>query len=61
MDGNREEEYFILPIDECFRLVGLMRLNWKGLSGGTDVWREIARFFADMRSRAIHPGVVLRA
>jgi hypothetical protein len=61
MDGERQEEYYILPIDECFRLVGLMRLNWKGLSGGTDVWREIAGFFAAMRSRAIQSGEPLRA
>ena len=26
-------EYYIAPIDECYRLVGLIRANWKGLSG----------------------------
>ena len=45
-------EYYIAPIDECYRLVGLIRANWKGLSGGSEVWTEIARFFADLRSRA---------
>ena len=45
-------EYFILPIDECFRLTGLMRLHWKGLSGGTEVWRAIGAFFDDLRGRA---------
>ena len=44
-------EYFIVPIDECFRLVGLIRLHWKGLSGGVEVWREISAFFAELRSR----------
>ena len=38
-------EYYIAPIDECYRLVGLIRANWKGLSGGTEVWTEIGRFF----------------
>jgi Family of unknown function (DUF5947) len=53
--GRREDgrgEYFIVPIDECFRLVGLIRLHWKGLSGGTDVWREIGHFFSAIRVRA---------
>ena len=45
-------EYYIIPIDECYRLVGLIRANWKGLSGGSEVWAEIGRFFSDLRSRA---------
>lgn len=46
-------EYFIAPIDECFKLVGLIRVNWRGLSGGEEVWKETGRFFADLKSRAI--------
>jgi hypothetical protein len=45
-------EYFIAPIDECYRLVGLIRANWKGLSGGSEVWVEIGRFFSELKSRA---------
>jgi len=45
-------ECFVLPIDECYRLVGLMRTHWKGLSGGAEVWREIQLFFAEMKRRA---------
>jgi len=45
-------EYYIAPIDECYRLVGLIRANWKGLSGGNEVWTEIGRFFSDLRSRS---------
>ena len=45
-------EYYIAPIDDCYRLVGLIRANWKGLSGGSEVWMEIGRFFSDLRSRA---------
>ena len=47
-----EAEYYIAPIDECYRLVGLIRTNWKGLSGGSEVWVEIGRFFSELRSRA---------
>ena len=34
------------PIDACYRLVGLIRMHWHGLSGGTEVWQEIGDFFA---------------
>jgi Family of unknown function (DUF5947) len=47
-------EYFIVPIDECFRLVGIIRMHWKGLSGGTDVWRHIQQFFTGLQSRCVH-------
>ena len=49
---SEAHEYFIAPIDECFKLVGLIRMNWRGLSGGEEAWREIGRFFADLKSRA---------
>ncbi len=26
-------EYLLVPIDECYRLVGLIRLHWRGLAG----------------------------
>ena len=45
-------EYFLVPIDECFRLVGLIRMHWKGLSGGTEVWKQIEQFFTGLRSRS---------
>jgi Family of unknown function (DUF5947) len=45
-------EYYLLPIDKCYELVGLIRTNWRGLSGGSDVWTEIARFFAGLKREA---------
>jgi hypothetical protein len=47
-----QAEYYIAPIDECYKLIGLIRIHWKGLSGGTEVWAEIGRFFSGLRSRA---------
>lgn len=47
-----EAEYFIAPIDECYRLVGIVRAGWRGLSGGTEVWKEIKAFFEGLKSRA---------
>lgn len=45
-------QYYIVPIDECYKLVGLIRLHWHGLSGGTEVWREVGSFFSSLRARA---------
>jgi len=51
---NVPAEYYIVPIDECYKLVGLIRAHWRGLSGGTEVWQEIGRFFTDLKSRAVN-------
>ena len=45
-------QYYIVPIDECYKLVGLIRLHWHGLSGGTEVWREVGKFFSSLNERA---------
>jgi hypothetical protein len=50
--GMGRAEYYIAPMDECYKLVGLIRANWKGLSGGTEVWQEIGRFFTELRSKS---------
>jgi Family of unknown function (DUF5947) len=50
--GMSRADYFIAPIDECFKLVGIIRSNWKGLSGGTEVWIEIGNFFTNLKSKA---------
>jgi hypothetical protein len=43
---------WLLPIGECYRLVATIRVRWKGLSGGKQVWAEIDDFFADLDRRA---------
>jgi Family of unknown function (DUF5947) len=50
--------HWIVPLDECYALVGLIRTHWRGLTGGTEVWREIQGFFEglDRRSRPASPG-----
>jgi hypothetical protein len=45
-------EYYLLPIDECYKLVGIIRKHWRGLSGGTEVWQELGQFFTGLKSRA---------
>ncbi len=45
-------QHAIVPIDECYRLVGLVRVSWEGISGGTGIEAAVARFFAETREKA---------
>lgn len=48
-------EYFRVSIDRCYSLVGLMRTQWRGLSGGTEVWDAIRAYFESLRSGTDFP------
>lgn len=43
-----KKEHWIVPVDDCYRLVALVREHWTGLSGGHEVWPAVDRFFADL-------------
>jgi len=43
-------EYYLAPIDKCYQLVGLIRSNWRGLSGGAEVWEKIRGFFEELKA-----------
>jgi len=45
-------DYYIAPIDQCYRLAGLMRVHWQGLSGGELVWEKIGEFFESLDRQA---------
>lgn len=49
---RKGRECLLVPIDACYRLVGLVRLHWRGFDGGADAWREIDRFFDALASHA---------
>jgi hypothetical protein len=50
--GFAAAEYFLAPIDHCYMLVGVLRSNWHGLSGGSEVWQGVREFFDRLRARA---------
>jgi Family of unknown function (DUF5947) len=50
--ASERPEHWLVPIDDCYDLVGLIRSHWSGLSGGPEVWAEIARFFERLGARA---------
>jgi Family of unknown function (DUF5947) len=45
-------EYYIVSIDRCYSLVGLIRERWRGLSGGAEAWQAIQEFFASLQAAA---------
>ena len=45
-------QYYIVPIDACYQLVGMIRLSWRGLSGGEQVWKAIDDYFTAIRAKS---------
>lgn len=43
---------YVVPIDACYELVGLVRSKWTGVSGGDDVHSAIEAFFERIAERA---------
>jgi hypothetical protein len=46
------DDYYVVPIDDCYLLVALIRMRWRGFTGGAEVWDEIKGFFAGLEERA---------
>jgi hypothetical protein len=46
-------EALLVPVDACYRLVGLVRTHWRGFDGGSEAWAAIDEFFAELRERAV--------
>ncbi|MGH3397521.1 MAG: DUF5947 family protein [Streptosporangiaceae bacterium] len=49
---DRGVEYFLVPIDACYELVGRMRLQWRGFDGGAEARASITDFLEHVRARA---------
>ena len=45
-------EGYVVPIDACYGLVGIVRRHWKGFQGGEEAWQAIEGFFGDLRQRS---------
>jgi hypothetical protein len=44
--------YAIAPLDDCYRLVGLIKATWEGISGGAAMEDAVRRYFDDLRGMA---------
>ena len=42
----------LVPIDACYRLVGLVKLHWRGFDGGSEAWAAIDAYFGELRADA---------
>ena len=42
----------IAPIDECYGLVGAIKVSWEGISGGDAIERAVPTFFERLRQRS---------
>jgi hypothetical protein len=45
-------QHAIVPIDECYRLVGLIKSTWEGISGGNAIADAVPKFFDYVRHKA---------
>lgn len=52
--GRRE--CWIVPVDRCYELVGLVRTHWSGFTGGAKVWEALNEFFERLRKEATWQG-----
>jgi hypothetical protein len=50
--ADAANEAFLLPIDQCYSIVGELRLRWQGFDGGAEAHAALAAFLAGLRGRA---------
>jgi Family of unknown function (DUF5947) len=46
---RQKREHWILPVDRCYELVGLVRTHWRGFDGGNELWAKLDDFFTERR------------
>ena len=49
---SEQPAYVIAPIDECYGLVGAIKVSWEGISGGDAIERAVPTFFERLRQRS---------
>jgi uncharacterized protein DUF5947 len=54
MNGARE--YFWVPIDQCYRLTGVVRKHWRGFSGGNEAWLQIGEVLDRLKEHSSDRG-----
>lgn len=54
VEGTRD--YYRVPIDRCYELVGVLRNHWRGISGGQGAHEAIGTFFAHLQLQACNRG-----
>lgn len=47
-------EAWVVPLSDCYSLVGVVRQSWEGLTGGPRVWNRMDDFFEQLRRNDGH-------
>ena len=45
--------HVIAPLDDCYRLVGIVKATWEGISGGAEMEAAVQRYFDELRGTAL--------
>ena len=45
-------QHVIAPLDDCYRLVGIIKSTWEGITGGQEMEAAVARYFDALRQVA---------
>src|SRR5215469_11943750 len=51
-DRDGSFEFFLVPIDACYELTGIVRRRWRGFDEGEEARRDIDAFFAELRDKS---------
>jgi hypothetical protein len=46
-------KYYMVPIDSCYKLIGMIRTSWKGIHGGREVDDIIRKFFIELEKKSV--------
>ncbi len=49
---DQPHEHFIVPIDYCYKLIGLIRVTWQGMHGGKEMQESVSQFFNELKEKA---------
>jgi hypothetical protein len=49
---DQPHEHFIVPIDCCYKLIGLIRVTWQGMHGGKEMQNSVRQFFNELKEKA---------
>jgi hypothetical protein len=57
-----ERRTWLVPIEDCYALVAVIRTHWRGFSGGREVWEQLDSFYSelDRKSRTAPSGAAER-
>lgn len=45
-------QHVIAPLDDCYRLVGIIKSTWEGITGGQEMEAAVVRYFESLRELA---------